>query len=319
MGGRTPIILQGFFRNKRNTFENRTLPTTDAPYVPLRRYGPAALAAATAAWRAGTDVQTALQQAGYAYEVVVGLSQYFQSASVPELELLSQSEPEMSSAKRARSSSSASATTTSAYARRRSAPVAPSVKRYVKGCVDRMLEVKVSTQAVVDVTPGTAGAVVSLPIFSIQQGDTDSTREGNMIHIRKLISLFWFFDTAATSTARVICFIDRQANGTTPSVTSVLQSASFAALYDPNTVIGSGGSRYKILYDVSRTQNLQIAATTCSAGPVVKQVSEKIPVQYQANTGAAADVLSNNVWFIMIGSSATATIRSSTQVHYIDN
>lgn len=290
--------------------------TTDLPGAP-RRYGPAALAFALNAWRAGTDVQTALTQAGYAYEVVAGLTQYFRQASAPELEALSQSQSEEMSSKRARTSTSGEVQ--SAYARRKSPPVALSVKKYVKGCMDRLLEPKVYTKAVADVTPGTTGAVVATGCFDIVQGDTDSTREGNIIHIKKILSNLWIFDATAGGTMRVICFIDRQSNGSTPAVADVLNTATLTSLYSPNTVIGAGGSRFAILWDEAFTYNQQFSAATTVAGLKRKAVYKSIPVQFQANAGAAADVLTNQPWYIMISSNSSGTVRITTQLHFIDN
>lgn len=317
------LVLQRMFCDFRDWSRKHALltpPTTDAPYVPLRRYGPAALAAATAAWRAGTDVQTALQQAGYAYEVVVGLSQYFSQASVPELELLSQSqpEPEMSSAKRARTSSSSGATTTSAYARRRNPPVAPAVKTYVKGCMDRLLEVKSLTTAVIDTVPGPAGALALVPVEDILAGSGEDSRTGNIIHISKIVFNYVVFDSVP-GLMRLIWFIDRQANGTTPTLTNVLTSASFVATYNTLNVIGHGGHRYLILGDETRTLNPGVAAAVQCTTLNTKVISKKIPVHYLASTGAATDVATNNVWCFVIANTATATIRHQCQIQFTDN
>jgi len=250
----------------------------------------------------------------------VGLSQYFQSASVPELELLSQ-EPEMSSAKRVRTSSSAGATTTSRYARRRSAPVAPSVKTYVKGCMERMLELKASIIEPADVVPSATGAIVSAPVFQIQQGDTDATRDGTLIHAKRLTFRFVAFDatTSGAFSLRIICFVDRQANGTTPTVGAVLDTTAITSLYNTDTVIGFGGTRYSILYDRTIQANQQIASTAYTTPYFNKSLAMKMPVQFQANNGAAADVLTNNIWFLTISTNSTATIRLTSTLHYTDN
>jgi len=262
-------------------------------------------------------VQTALQQAGYAYEVVVGLSQYFQSASVPELELLSQSQPEMSSAKRARSSSSAGATTTSAYARRRN-PVAPSVKTYVKGCMDRLLELKSITTSVIDTVPGVAGALVLIPVEDILAGSGEDSRTGNIIHITKIVFNYTLFDSVP-GLLRLIWFIDRQSNGTTPTLTQVLTSASFVSTYNTTNVIGHGGHRYAILGDETRTVNPGVAAAVQIVPLQTKTIKTKIPIHYLASTGAATDVATNNVWCFVIANTATMTLRHQCQIQFTDN
>lgn len=247
----------------------------------------------------------------------MGLSQYFQSASVPELELLSQSEPEMSSAKRARSSSSAGASTTSAYARRR-APVAPSVKKYVKGCMDRLLELKSFNGPVTDTVASGAGAACLIPIEDIIQVDTDDTREGNIIHVKRIVFRYTVFDTVP-GLVRIIWFIDRQSNGATPTVTQVLNAANPVSYYNSTLVIGHGGARFSILGDETRALNPGYSGAAQILNVAEKEFKMNMPVTYLASTGAASDVGTNNVWCFVLGNTGTATVRHNCQIQYTDN
>jgi len=249
---------------------------------------------------------------------VVGLAQYFARSTAPELEELSQSqqpEGEMS-AKRARTSSSAGTTTTSAFARRRG-PVAPAVKQYVKGCMDRLLEIKSYNTAVIDTVPGPAGALLLVPVEDIIQGDGDNERSGNLIHIKRVKFNYTIFDNVS-ALVRFIWFVDRQSNGTTPTLTQVLQSASFTSVYNTTNVIGNGGQRFWIVADETKIVNPGTAVTT--ALPLQRKTFNlKMPVTYLASTGAATDVGTNNVWCFAICNNATCTVRHQCTVTYTDN
>ncbi len=296
-------------------FELTTV-NTDVPLPALRRYGPAALSLATAAWRAGTDVQTALQQAGYAYEVVVGLSEYFSSAAAPELEALSQSQ-DMSSAKRARTSSTSSA---GAAGRRPYQVVAPSVKKYVKDCMNRLSELKIATAAPSGfIAAGTVGAVNPICLPSIQEGTGDDDRTGNIIHVKRLDWRYYVSDNAGGGFVRVILYIDHQANGLLAQVTDVLNSVSWLSCYNPKNVVGVGGSRFKILDDTTHPLTMQIAATNTFSRFVEKRFSMNMPVQYIANAGGSGDIGTNAIGVIYIASNATAGIQYSAQLVFTDN
>jgi len=240
---------------------------------------------------------------------VVGLSQYFSSASAPELEQLSQTQ-DMSSQAAKRQRTSRGART----------PVSSGVKNYVKGCMDRLLELKVANQTpVAFAAPGTAGTLSSVVLPSIQQGDTDATREGNIIRVKRVVFRAHCNDSTAGGHVRLILFIDRQANGTTPSVTDVLTSANWAALYNTNNVVGVGGSRFAILSDKTDAITLQIAATASFAPVYNRGYKMNMPVTYIANGGTAADVGKNAIWLLAIASNATAGFGWAAQLTYVDN
>lgn len=281
-----------------------------------RYYAPAALAAAYAAWQAGNDVYSALTQLGYGYSVAQGLAEYYSSrfAEPPPLDPSSQSQDAMAT----------TTTSSSARVKRRrgsygAIPVSRGVKQYVKGCMDRLLEVKTFPFAPSGaITPGTAGAMAGSFPAQIVQGDTDLTRDGNIIHAKKLTVRVFASDTAPF-VVRTILFIDRQSNGTTPVPTDVLNSANFLSDYRADTVVGHGGARFTILWDKYWVGNNNIAATTYVT-PVVRKVFKmNMPITYIGNAGTAGDISKNNIWFVSIASTATATWQYSASLVYTDN
>lgn len=299
---------------KQNFPTPPTSPITDP--AAQRHYGPAALAAAYAAWQAGNDVYAVLSQAGYAYNVAQGLAEYYNSrfAEPPVDYDLTQEESQMST----------SSTSGARVKRRRGsygaiAPVSKGVKRYVKGCMNRLLEIKTYNQAPSgNITPGTGGTMTGGLCNAITQGDGDNQREGNVIHIKKLSFLFTAFDTVP-SLVRVIVFIDRQSNGSTPTVTDVLDSASYLSQFSELTVVGHGGTRFSILMDKTWTINPQITATAGYGAHITKTFKLKMPVTYIANAGTAGDVSKNNIWLLSISSTTTGVYQYSSSLVYTDN
>lgn len=275
-----------------------------------RHYGPAAFALGLEAWRQGNDVYQALSQAGYVATVAAGLASYFSSGTYveepPPLTQVSQGDEEGMSAKRARISSSSQA-------------VAPGVKKYVKGCMDRLVEEKAFPLSVQSGTSGTTGTVSRVGIADIVQGTTSQTRLGDIIHLQRLVFNWYAYDTVA-ATVRVILFVDRQANGTTPSATGVLNQATVTGPYSATDVIGYGGGRYKILSDESVTINPTIAAAGWESRLIKKEIKlAGMPVIYSASTGAVTDVSKNNIWVLHISDNNTSTFVRSSMIYYRDN
>lgn len=170
------------------------------------------------------------------------------------------------------------------------------------------------------VTAGTAGTISGVGVPDIIQGTTGLTRNGDIIHIKSL-SIRAFPVDNAPAAYRFVLFIDRLAQGTTPSVTDVLASASPYAQYSSLNVIGHGGARFKVLADKTFTINPQITATN-TYGPFYianYKGAVAMPVVYTASTGAASDVSKNNVWLLSISSTASAYHYYSTAIEYVDN
>lgn len=257
----------------------------------------AAFALGVSAWRTGEDIKTVLEFAGYSEKIANSVSQKITSS------------PPMS------------APVTS----RRMPPAPPSagVKKYVKDCMSRMVEKKVAVLGPTGTltAPTTAGAVSSAQILaSITQGSGDAQRAGNVIHVdRYLLSGYVTIPAAAANSIfRIIVFRDLQANGTTPVVTDILNTASFYAFYNTSTVTSVGGARYVILKDHKFVSNSSLAASAPIYSFEWDLPKTRMTVTYLGNTGTSTDVGTNNVWVLAIASDATSTYALSGQVHYRD-
>lgn len=283
-----------------------------------RYYAPAALAAAYRAFQAGNDVYSALSALGYGYATAQGLAEYYNSrfAEPPPLDAATQSQGD--------EPMSTTTTTTARVKRRRGSygstvAVSKGVKRYVKGCVDRMLEIKVFQFAQSGtIQPGTGGAFAGAFPSQIVQGDTDGTRDGNIIHVKRLALRIVSFDSAAF-VLRLILVVDRQSNGASPAVTDVLAAANYQSDYNASTVVGHGGSRFAILWERHFVCNPNITATGTFGGVVNKSWKMNMPVTYIGNAGTAADISKNNIYLLGIGSTATAGYSYAGSLTYTDN
>lgn len=279
-----------------------------------RHYAPAAVAIAVAAWRQGTDVYTALQQAGYAWEVAQGLtewvgSRFFNPEQPPQAQTVSQElleDVQMAPrVKRARQQAPA-------------AKVAPSVRTYVKKCMERQLEKKFYQKSISGVTPGTGGTFYSIGVPDIVQGTSDSTRVGNQMKILKLQALGLVYDSASgAGNVRILVIQDTQYNGANPAVADIVDNTSTYGQFDNANVIGHGGTRFKILSDKFLSTNYNFASSghfthyklTLNPGAVVT---------YGASTGANTDVLKNNIYVLALGFSATTTIALNWTITFVD-
>lgn len=245
-------------------------------------------------------------QAGYGVEVAQGLYEYVTSSYFEEP--TQETESQMSQAKRARTSSTKD--------------VAPGVKQYVKGCMNRLLENKVLVIASSGtVTPGVAGTVTSAGLGGITQGTGGANRTGDIIHLKHMRYTYAANDTAP-GYLRLCIVIDRLSQGVTPAVLDVLQAANVYAQYNTANVIGYGGGRFKVIHDEVLQVNPTIAATSYLT-PVKTRLFKKevdMPIVYNGNsTGTSADLQKNAIWYIFVGSSATINVVFSTCVNFVDN
>lgn len=277
-----------------------------------RHYAPAAVAIAVAAWRAGADVRDAVSAAGYAYNVAEGLAEYvssrfFDPNSPPDLTQASQEDVSMGpQVKRSRRDPV------------KSAPVAPSVRRYVKKCMAKVLEKKYYLKTHSGVSPGTAGTFYQLGVPDVVEGTGDGNRIGNQIRLLRVHVNGLIYDSAAaTGNARILIIEDLQYNGANPAVTDILSSSATYSTYNHNNVIGAGGARFKILADKFYTTDWLLAAAS-TWHHVNFTVKPNCIVQYKGSTATAADVVKNNVYALVIGFTATTTMTLNCDAEFVD-
>lgn len=200
------------------------------------------------------------------------------------------------------------------------APPSKGVKKYVKSCMDRMVELRIydygpSSQ----LAAGTAGTVFNyIPLSSITQGTAEGSRTGNAIRITRLYIRGAFIVSDTRSILRLIVVKDMQSNGGTPAVTDVLQTASYLSHYNSKFVTKVGGSRFVVLRDVVFYTQQSIVSTTCGGNFEWDLSSAGCVVTYSGNAGTVADVVSNNFFVMAISDNANTTFAMSTQLHFRD-
>lgn len=278
----------------------------DNPFSGLRAGATAgAVSVGLAAWRLGQDIHDAVTAAGYARDYAEYVVSY-----------ISQDPTGASEAADSMSPKRVKMTTTSSK-RRSTIPVAPNVKKYVKGCMNRLLETKYYETSCNASNPGTSGAVAAAFFPLVQQGDNDLTREGNTIHV-KAIRVRGSVSDTATGYLRIIWAIDHQPNGAAPAVGDLVANADINGGYNHNWVVGQGGSRFKIISDKRVFVTAPFSGGAVNNGYTFSWKGE-LPVRYQGNAGTVADMATNNLVQVVIAANATIDLTASLSFEYTDN
>jgi len=256
--------------------------------------------------------------AGYTQNIVDSVINYItdgtataerEASLLPSLEQQSQSQGTMSSSsafKRPRTSSTPGV------------PVSKVVKKYVQKCVKRMIEKKYATAVIDQANVGAAGSILSLGCAAITQGTSDSTRTGNIIRVVKLMVRFQV-TSVVTSLFRYLIVWDKQSNGTLPGVAEVLLNANVNGMYNPDTVVGHGGKRFTIVKDSLIPINPSITAANqiyYRTHTFIKSMGR--PVVYDASTGAATDLVSNNLFILYLDTSGTSDVVGYSEIEFED-
>ncbi len=171
-----------------------------------------------------------------------------------------------------------------------------------------------------------AGTIVAPSCNLIAQGTTEVTRIGRKATIA---SIHWHFETrlptqtaaaSASDVARIILYVDKQANGATASVTDILESANYQSF---NNLANK--SRFRTLMD--RTYNLNASAgggdgTTEDYGQVIESDSfhkkVNIPIEFDSTAGAITEIRSNNIGVLTISRSGVAAFASKMRLRFTD-
>lgn len=248
-----------------------------------------------AAFRAGQDIQTAVEVAGYSQSIAKATYNKIMSGrrTINNADASAGSQPH---------------------------PVPRGIKRYVKNCMERATEVKVSLQPPTGfrTAPTTAGVVDTIGMLAnITQGTADGNRTGNQVKITRIRLRGYVTSIDTTQIFRLIVFRDLQSNGTAPVVTDVLNTASFYDFYNTDKVLGHGGTRFKILKDQVIKQDQQVATTSVYV-PFEFDFNQSFVVTYSATAGSYADIVSNNVWLLAICSNANGQYALAGQTEFHD-
>lgn len=265
----------------------------------------AAILLAERTWQAGQSVEAALTAAGYARHVVQGITNYYRgyaSSGVAEDTTQPDSQTEMAPrTKRARIGAKTK--------------VAPTVKKYVKKCMDRLVDDKYHSVGVGINNMSTTGSVFADSLL-ITQGITDATRIGNNIRI-KSVKVIGNVSSDTVDTGRIIIAWDKQANGAAPAVTDLLTTAHPLSHYNVDYVVGAGGSRFNILSDRRIAINPEITAAPHTRTYTFNWKGDKV-VHYDGTAGAITDLVSNNLIFCYLSTSGSVDFAANMRVKYTD-
>jgi len=170
-----------------------------------------------------------------------------------------------------------------------------------------------------------ATGTVTASINLIPQGVTEITRVGRKCTITSIgwryhVELAAISTVGGSDTARVIMFLDKQANGATAAVTDVLESADFQSF---NNLSNSG--RFRTIMDQTVTLNRLASAGDGTAndsapvrqsGTLFKQC--QIPLEFSAGTGAITEIRSNNIGVLLISDAAVTSFESKIRLRFSD-
>ncbi len=187
-------------------------------------------------------------------------------------------------------------------------------------------ELKFHDLDVDDVTVAAGGTIAQVSCNVIAQGVTESDRIGRRVTVR---SIFWRFQltmaagTAAastTDTVRVLLYLDKQANGATAAVTDILESANFQSFNN----LGNK-RRFRTLMDRTYTLNQTAGGGNGSTEDygamqmddnLFKKVN--IPIEYTGANGLIAEITSNNIGVLLLGSGGIAGFNSKMRLRFSD-
>jgi len=199
--------------------------------------------------------------------------------------------------------------------------IAPKVRARAPRASTAELKFKDTTFAAAVVA--TAGTITDgTLVATIAEGNTDQTRVGNKIQVRTVmvrgIVRAPSSATAADSSdvVRVILFLDRGCNGTAATVAEILAAADYRAFNNLDN-----NDRFRTLAETTIDANVYASGAVVTA-PLYLSFFLKgkvnLPFKFRGNTGAVADMASNNIGVLAISRDANATIEYIARVKYTD-
>ncbi len=186
--------------------------------------------------------------------------------------------------------------------------------KYLKGIVN--VEYKIMN------TQNTGTAITVTPIITaitnLQQGDTNTTRDGSNV---KVVSLYWRYillqHASATSTfVRCMVVVDKQTNETIFEIGDLLSDVTAGdGIVSPRQL--DHMARFSVLYD--KVHALSATGQTNSYHNFYKKMQLKL--RYDANAGTIADLTMSSIALVFISNEATntPTITSFVRCRFVDN
>lgn len=148
----------------------------------------------------------------------------------------------------------------------------------------------------------------------IAQGDGPSSRDGNSLKTMKIfVNLNCSINASAASTAlRIVLFVDKEANGLTPTISDIFSAASVTSNYNHNE-----SSRFFTLSD--KTMVLTQQASQGRYMKVYRRLG--FHIHFDGTAATVANVQDNNIWLFFISDESVnlPQIAYNSQLIYVDN
>ncbi len=171
-----------------------------------------------------------------------------------------------------------------------------------------------------------SGGAITASINLIPQGVTEITRVGRKATIRNInwrfkVTLPSSTTSGATSdVARVMMYLDKQANGAAATVTDILETADFQSF---NNLANK--SRFRILFD----HNYDLVAPSGGGDGTTEDYGEftvtdtmfrkvNIPIEFDSTAGAITEIRSNNIGVLLITAGGFGGFSSKIRLRYTD-
>ncbi len=164
-----------------------------------------------------------------------------------------------------------------------------------------------------------AGQIVD-SINLVRQGIGEQQRIGRRLLIKSLsfritLTLNSTAGTATQDTVRIVTYLDKQANGSAPTVGTLLQTAvreSFNNLSNKN--------RFTTISDIVLPLNSiahdGVASLFMTTYQAVYKKSIDIPIEFNADVGLISDIASNNIGIMLISDAGRATATYNWRIRY---
>jgi len=181
------------------------------------------------------------------------------------------------------------------------------------------------------------GIIFPLSINEVKQGTGESERIGRNILIKKVMfkgTIHLNSNTqpsnatpqAAHDVLRVLVFIDKQSNGSSPGVEDILEGTVANPLnHSVNSFRNLANSkRFRILYDKRIVMNANFA-TVNSADQIISQrkitqfnwyLNVNIPIEFDGVDGITSEIKSNNIGVLLITADSRITFDGIYRIRY---
>ena len=156
-----------------------------------------------------------------------------------------------------------------------------------------------------------SSTVVVRNLLQVAEGTDDTQRVGRRIFLRRLFLNARIYPTSNSTihnTTRIVIFFDKQANGSTPTISDIFDNVNFMSVYDWNSV----PKRYEIIYDSIRSfggnwSQVNSASSEPQTGVIRLDIPLNRLVQYKGTTSAVTDIVSNSLWILHKGNQTLAS------------